>query len=176
MSPATSFPPRGTTRRPTLGEAVLRSTLRCPGGGINTMPTSGMVHQMRYAAVPVTLHIWIRRIRASAHVYELAVVSSFGGPGRGSVQVDHDDFIENRVRQPLVAMGRSAPMVGPRVVHVAGCSCGCSPRGGLLREGVSRRRGSAARSCALRAGRYPGCERHHHGVWIEVLAGTVAGE
>jgi hypothetical protein len=44
--------------------------------------------------LPVTLHIWIRRIRASAHAYELAVVSSF----RGRVGAQRRSIADNSLR------------------------------------------------------------------------------
>jgi hypothetical protein len=44
--------------------------------------------------LPVTLHIWIRRVRASAHVYELAVVSSF----RGRVGAQRRSIADNSLR------------------------------------------------------------------------------
>ena len=65
--------------------------------GIGKCESSGLA-----LCVPVTLHIWIRRIRASAHVYELAAESSFRGGGRAQRRSIVDNSLRTVFGNPLL--------------------------------------------------------------------------
>lgn len=76
--------------------SVMTNALACSctsGDGEATKRTKRRTRSTR-ANLPVTLHIWIRRIRASAHVYELAAESSF----RGRVVAQRRSIADNSLR------------------------------------------------------------------------------
>jgi hypothetical protein len=139
----------------------------------------GQQKPLSQLAIPnllVTLHIWIRRVRASAHVYELAVVSSF----RGRVGAQRRSIADNSLRtvfgNPSLQCDVARPWLGRELCMSLGAVVAVAQEvgyygTGYLGDEVLQR--GVARSEQVNT---QGAQRHHHGVWIEVLAGTVAGE